>query len=171
MVKQGKGLVYSSSSCRMRGKMARCRTFRLPEKKWLYLRIGSIIISGLVGVFIGFQKGVPQLEFNWINGFQVIVAVAGILLVLIWIQIGNPFLKWRKPSWSANPYLFSEPIQFFHFAAFQILTFGISILVTLLFNNNSSAAPLAAFFISTGFGVWIGVRLCMVIIRKKMEDN
>ena len=49
------------------------------------------------------------------------------MLFVIGIQRVNPWSAptWRYPSWSINPFMLREPLQFFHFASFTFIAVGI----------------------------------------------
>jgi len=137
---------------------------------WLWVRVAIVAIGGISGFSFASPEAVAQSNLNWGACVLIFLVVPFGLLFVIGIQAFNPMsaTTWRRPSWYINPFLFSEPLQFFHFGAFYFIAGGLVGVATLPFRG-FSAAPLAFSLISVGLGMWLGVQLCMITFRKKME--
>lgn len=142
-----------------------------PGTTWLYIRITIVAIGTISGILYALSSSIA-IHFDLLDGLLVVILVPLGLLILIAFQAVNPFAArvWREPSWLINPFLFTEPLQFFHLAAFHFLAGGIGALLIFPFKG-LYAASVAMPLLSAGIGAWIGVRLCMVVFRKKMEDT
>ena len=86
------------------------------------------------------------------------------------MQVANPRSDavWIRPSWNANPFDFGQPLQFFHVGAYHFLVAGATALF-MYFSVGSSALAWAAQLALLGAGTWLGIRLCILVFRKKME--
>ncbi|HVM48374.1 MAG TPA: hypothetical protein VMU04_10120 [Candidatus Acidoferrum sp.] len=139
-------------------------------KKWLWVRIGIVALGALSGIEMTSADAVAKSNIDWLACAVLLGAVPLMLLAVIGFQARNPSSAptWRRPSWCINPFLPSEPLQFFHLAAFAFMAGGFVGVATLPFRG-VSAAPLAASLLSVGAGAWLGIHLSMKVCRKKME--
>jgi hypothetical protein len=94
------------------------------------------------------------------------------ILFVVGLQAVNPWSAsvWRRPSWCLNPFQAKEPLQFFHLGAFHFMAGGVVGLAAALFRG-PAGVPLAVSLIAIGCGIWLGVRLCMVVFRRKMQTD
>ena len=92
------------------------------------------------------------------------------LTIVLAIQALNPFSKvtWHRPSWSANPFTFGDPIQLFHLTGFICLAQGIVTTVRGLLSPEGLFVEAAVPAI-IGFSVLIGVKIMPVIFKLKFE--
>jgi len=141
----------------------------LKPNKWFVLRlfiIGFFASGGLsfpnpddpIPWFI-----VPFPFFGFFFGFFIQAWVG--------ISLGGIRYVWRKPSWYANPFTKTQPLQFFHMGAFCFMALGV---VALIFGSWGSwkwrqGAPLPFFPLSGGLGIWAFVRVFCLVFRKKMD--
>ena len=100
-----------------------------------------------------------------------VVSLFGIvgLLFVIGIQASNPLSakSWRYPSWSANPFSLSEPLQFFHLAGYFFLAMVLGRVAQLVVTGESVGFELL-FPVAFGSGCIVGVHVCTMVFRKKM---
>jgi hypothetical protein len=136
--------------------------------RWRMVRVAVMSLGFLGGTLANPVPAPPE-------GFSAPLLVGafffGIIgvLFLIGIQRGNPHcaLIWRYPSWSINPFLFREPLQFFHLGGFFFLSSGAGILLHFLFLGWAfwfSALVMPVF----GAGILCGVYACTRLYRGKM---
>jgi len=92
-----------------------------------------------------------------ILGVIFIFGVVGMLFV-VGIQAVNPRSAsvWRYPSWSINPFLLKEPLQFFHFGGYYFLALGVGVLVRHLVTPHT-IGPDSFFLLSLALGMLAGV--------------
>lgn len=93
------------------------------------------------------------------------------ILFVVGLQAANPLSApvWRRPSWSLNPFQPKEPLQFFHLGAFHSMAGWVVGLAAAVFRG-PAGVPLALSLISIGCGIWLGVRLCMIVFKRKMQS-
>ena len=108
------------------------------------------------------------------SAFYFIASIFGpiALPLVLSLQVANPRTraKLRRPSWSLNPFDLKEPLQHVHLETFEFLAIGFGALLAFPFRG-FSAVSLAIGLTLFSVSVWVGIRLCMVIFRKKMEDE
>ncbi|MFB3897675.1 MAG: hypothetical protein ACE14V_15390 [bacterium] len=144
------------------------------SNKYLILRLillgTSVCFAGIQGFTqknldqaVGESTGMSFPEF----AFMLIGTAIGLLIVM-WIQSINRYSapQWDKPSWSNNPFNPKQPIQFFHMGAWLFMASGLSLFIfhflrSNLFSNYSIS------LMTVGLGVWLGVRLSVLILKKK----
>lgn len=124
------------------------------------------------GLSITSPEIVESSNVNWVACLLIFLFGPLAILFLVGIQAINPYSAkvWCKPSWDINPFLFRQPLQFFHLGAYHFIAGGIVGCLTL-FYRDKEAAPLAVSLLSVGVGVWLGVQLCVFIFRKKMRGS
>jgi len=135
---------------------------------WLIVRFSIIGLSvfqgGLSSEVTAPSEGVSPALLATVFGLSAI----GMLLV-IGIQRINPrsSREWRYPSWSINPFLLREPLQFFHLSGFYLIAVGVGSALRLLALGQSPQLSVL-FFPACGAGVLAGVHLCTLAYRGKM---
>ena len=138
--------------------------------RWRYVRLGSVIVSLALGVR-GALQGESDADFDVLAMPAILVLVPLAILVITVLESINPRVKWRRPSWLANPFsLYREPLQFFHYCAFNSLAAGVGTVLALPFGN-LSVWPYAIPSLTLGTGLWAGVWLCVLLFRRRMEDS
>ncbi|MCX2783648.1 hypothetical protein [Microbulbifer thermotolerans] len=92
------------------------------------------------------------------------------LQVVIGLQAFNPMSAktWSRPNWRLNHFNFKQPLQFFHFGGWFMLVGSIPYLPEII-EGNQECLFLAAMPASFGLGILIGVRLSVLIFRKKFS--
>ena len=60
------------------------------------------------------------------------------LLFIISIQVKNPMSdkKWGIPNWESHPFNLRQPLTFFHFGAFFLMSIGLGFLVSWPLSNS-----------------------------------
>ena len=81
------------------------------------------------------------------------------MLIVVGLQKINPRMDipWESPSWIGCPFLLTQPLQFFHFGAWYLMSVGIGSMIFGL-----SRTPMSWFWelpLSSGAGMWTGVWL------------
>lgn len=140
--------------------------------KWNYVRLCLVAFGTLQGFFYvdPDKVGVFPLEFT-----QLLVIFLFIPFALN-IVLGLQFLNkqsakiWKSPSWFLNPFNFKQPLQFFHFAAFFSISFGLSALISLVWKG-SNCIYQAALPLSIGVGLLIGIHCALLIFKNKIESS
>lgn len=92
------------------------------------------------------------------------------LLFVVDIQRLNPLSAqvWRYPRWDINPFLFSEPLQFFHLAGYAALAGAFGTILHEIFVTGRLGQNSRIEFV-IGSGLLAGVYACTFIFRRKME--
>ncbi len=136
---------------------------------WSIVRFALLAVAFLQGAFVSQSPVSPEEVSLWpafrLFGFGILC-----MLFVVGIQRINPFSapSWRYPSWFINPFLFREPLQFFHLAGFSMLATSAGTLVRMLF-----VEPLLWFSalssLAFGAGILGGVYACTFVYRGKME--
>ena len=93
-------------------------------KPWLIVRLVLVTLGFVQG---GLSPEVPAPP-HMASSLLLVAFGFGVLgmLFVVGIQRINPrsAAQWRYPSWAINPFLFSEPLQFFHVASFFFISGG-----------------------------------------------
>lgn len=139
------------------------------KNKWFWVRVLVVGAGAISGFSITSPETVETSNVDWTACLIMLLFTPLGLTFIIGIQALNPYSakNWRKPSWDINPFLFKEPLQFFHLGSFHFLAGGLVACTTLL-DRGKAAAPLAVSLLSIGIGVWLGVQLCMILFKNKM---
>ena len=142
----------------------------LERVNWLYVRL-AIIAIGVVSQFFASSnenQEAPEVIWTFVPvGF--IFGVVG-LQFIIGLQAFNPMSakNWLRPSWQHNPFNFKQPLQFFHFGGWFMLASSLPYLPEVIEGNQESMF-LAATLASFGLGMLLGVRLSVLIYRRKFS--
>lgn len=140
----------------------------LARVNWVYVRL-IFIVAGIVSHFVAYsndaQEAAPMM---W--QFVPVVFIFGIvgLQFIIGIQAFNPMSAkvWFRPAWRYNPFSVKQPLQFFHFGGWFMLSGSLPYIPSALEGNEESMF-LAAMPASFGLGMLFGVRLSVLIYRRK----
>ena len=137
---------------------------------WVWVRVALVAAGGLSGLTFTSAETAASSNLGWSACPVLLLACPIMILFVVGLQAANPLSApvWRRPSWSLNPFQPREPLQFFHLGAFHFMAGGVVGLVAAIFRG-PAVVPLAVSLISVGCGVWLGVRLCMVVFRRKMQ--
>lgn len=120
----------------------------------------QVILSGAPA---GFDKG--SWSFPWlIAGFSLFAIVA-----LVGMQAINPWreTQWMRPTLSARPLRFDEPLQTFYVGALCAMAVGVGYFVLGIFD--ATVRWLWELPFPIGVGMWLGVRLCVWGFPKRFE--
>jgi uncharacterized membrane protein len=131
-----------------------------------------VIVGAPSGFSIASPRSVGSSNVDWTACLVTLAFTPLAVLLLVAVQAVNPYSAkvWRKPSWQVNPFLFKDPLQFFHLAAYHFMVAGIVGCLTL-FYRGKEAAPLAVWLLSIGMGLWLGMQLSLLIFRRKLRNN
>lgn len=140
-------------------------------KTWPILRVILILAALLQGLLLDGVAPPPEDSPLPILGVIFIFGVVGMLFV-VGIQAFNPRSAsvWRYPSWSINPFLLKEPLQFFHFGGYYFLALGVGVLVRHLVTSHT-VGPDSFFLLSLALGILAGVWACTIVFRRKMSHG
>src|SRR5437867_12795738 len=107
----------------------------LPHKTWMYVRLVVVAIGAVYGPALIFSDTGAESRIDWISCIVILLFSPVALLLIVGLQSQNPLssTRWRKPSWLINPFLFEEPLQFFHLAAYHFLAAGVTACVSTPF--------------------------------------
>jgi hypothetical protein len=144
-------------------------TQRSSKSLWWVIRTSLVVLGAIVSFFVPLG---PQAKppIDWFALLLIFASCPIALVFVLGIQVMNPMSSrvWRRPSWSANPFNFSEPLQFFHFGAYAMLVQGTVLLIRL------AASPVPFYVevlipMTMGLGVLLGIQLTMLVFRRKMR--
>ena len=148
-----------------------------PGRAWLWARVAITVIGFVDGVAYPFvAPDFPVGQGVWAHVFLVVGGLLGcvlmplMLLGIIGLQVVNPASsdRWTVPSWRTNFLNFSDPLHFFHMAAFVVMACGAGMLIAAPF----SAGVFGLHAIVAGLGggsVLFGVRLCRRVYHTKFD--
>ncbi len=135
---------------------------------WLIVRLAIVALSLLDGVvsdhLVQPFEGAPAFLLLIVFGFGVVG-----MLIVVGIQRINPSSSsiWRYPSWSINPFLLREPLQFFHLGGFFFIALGTGSVLRSLYSEQSLNIALL-FLPVLGVGILVGVYTCTLVFHSKM---
>lgn len=140
---------------------------------WLLVRILLILIS-----MISARNFLPAepYAFNdpapWHIPIIITLLVAAAIPFILSIPNifrSPPSSTWHRPSWLHNPFEWDQPLLLFDLGAYCFLSGGVVCAITAFSTNPPNWAwEVPA---SIGAGMWIGVRVSMMIFRKQMEPR
>jgi hypothetical protein len=123
---------------------------------WLAIRVGLLAVAFISsGAFIA---SVPD-DFShpsWSFLPKMMALVAGGMVFVLGLQKINPSstATWDPPRWSSNPFRLADPLAFFDFSAWYLISMGLGcFLLGMLRHPRNWAWELP---ISAGIGMWIG---------------
>ncbi|OLQ72185.1 hypothetical protein BIT28_24485 [Photobacterium proteolyticum] len=101
----------------------------------------------------------------------VALASSLMLLLVIGFQAVNPFSSkvWIEPSWNINPFTLSQPLVFFHFAAWIVTVQAIVNLIVSIFLGYSYWLSLIG--VVVGLSVFAGLKMARVVFRHKFRKQ
>lgn len=134
--------------------------------RWILILIGVISAGYMTLTSEGLQQIEAGISFSQV-GFIFIFSVVAILFINT-IQVINPFSSdgWEYPSWTANPFNFNQPLQFFHLASWFFILSGLTHLIIYLIKF-VTLSKYGLFILAVGLGVRLGVWLVTVIFTGK----
>lgn len=100
---------------------------------WLCVRLAVVVFGGMSACLAPLGPAAKP-PIGWL-AMLIIFAFLSIGITFIFaLQAVNPWSSkfWSRPSWTANPFNFKQPFQFFHLAAYGSLTQGTVLLARLL---------------------------------------
>jgi hypothetical protein len=135
--------------------------------KWIFLKILTFLYLGLWKPFPSdyySKEKFPEILLIFCVGF-----ISSILLIAI--QSANPYSSshWQKPSLNSNPYNMKEPIQAFHFLSVCVLVVGAKIYFLSVYQKIGTLE--GARLLSAAIGLYLGVRLSILIFKQRLSPN
>ena len=150
---------------------------RVPEmlrtNAWFAVRVVLVLFGGLGGWAT--NEGEPSAEVYgpwWYS--LALVPITGVMIVaLLAVQAVNPWSAkvWQPPSWYANPFDFSQPLQFFHLAAWHFLAGGSVSILQAFVRTRPQLIPEALLVTAVGVGAWLGVRVSERVFKKRRPND
>lgn len=144
--------------------------------KWVFIRLALIALNAIpfpssnpVGA-----KTFSSLELSWVFLFSLgSILVLGFMAMKYGKLLGTIqgfAMQWPRPSWRKNPFTLTEPTQFFHLAAFILISQGIS---RVLVGSEVYLNPLSSgtLFLTTGVGLWAGMWLSALSLEKRKGSS
>ncbi len=136
---------------------------------FLYLLIFvSCFINSMLKPHLGLSNS--PFVLDWKKIFYPIIGFPVILPPLIWAQANASYAlkKWTIPNIDTNFINFRDPLHFFH-AASHVYSFGGIAIIIASFLNHMSDIRNGLYALAVGVGLIIGVKLCIIVCRKKYQ--
>jgi hypothetical protein len=137
---------------------------------WLWFRMIAILVVVIASCF---TPVTPRFEppISWLILLGIFAFVPIAVALVIGFQRLNPrsAMVWTRPSWSINPFNFRDLVQFFYLGALLSMTQGIIYAIRVLL----AATPYPEAFVALvmGVGVWLGVKLVMLLNPAKFSKS
>ena len=135
---------------------------------WLYIRAALLVFVAVATLFVPLgPQARPPIGWEALAIIFIFCPVA--LVFVLGLQVVNPLSakEWRHPSWNANPFNFSEPLQFFHLGAYVCLVQGVVTIARVAVSPVQfyveSLVPLAM-----AAGIFVGLQLVMRVFSSKV---
>jgi hypothetical protein len=138
---------------------------------WVWVRIVVLAVSFLTMLFgPSGSTDVPSIDGYELVAILVLSALG--LLFVIGLQAWNPrsALVWNIPSWQANPFQLSQPLQFFHLGGYFALSVGTGMILKTLIKE-WTLQPGTFMWVVFGIGLLAGVQLCVMVFRRKIKTG
>jgi uncharacterized membrane protein (DUF4010 family) len=138
---------------------------------WSAVR-GALIIAGLVQSKSMVESlGQEFRASSWSFPLEMTAICALAILFLIGIQanrVRQSAEKWQRPSWFRSPFNFKQPLQFFD--AISYYAFALAVGCTIFGLSESPISWAWELPFSVGLGLWVGVRLSLIVFRESLES-
>lgn len=140
--------------------------------KWNWFRLSVVCFGAIHGLFYIDTYQTDVFPIGFIQIFIIFLFTPFSLILIIGLQFLNKRASeiWKIPSWFLNPFNFKQPLQFFHFAAFFFVAIGVSSSISLIWKGFNCVFQ-AVLPLSIGIGLLIGIHLCLLIFKRKIEKN
>jgi len=141
--------------------------------KWRKIRI-SLYAVIFIGSFIQALLEPPSPASKFVLDWQIMALFmffpALVIPFAIFVQSGAPYVaeKWTIPTLDTKFFSFSDPLHFFHFASHCFGLAGISVITVSVFHDPSQIDQ-GVTYILFSLGLFLGVKLCIKICRRKYE--
>ena len=136
---------------------------------WLCVRLAVVVFGG-VSACLAPLGPAAKPPIGWLATLIIFAFLSIVITFIFAIQAVNPWSSktWSRPSWTANPFNFKQPFQFFHLAAYASLTQGTVPLARLLILRYPFYVEVLLPMVM-GSGVLLGLQIAMLVFRSKME--
>ena len=138
---------------------------------WVWLRVVAILLVSIGACITPLEpRFKPPLDWLTLLGIFCIYPCCAVLV--IGFQRLNPRSAkgWNRPSWSANPFNFRDPIQFFYLGAFLSLAEGI-VAPLRVFVASVPLYPEAFVPLTMSIGIWLGVKMVVLLNPAKFNQR
>lgn len=106
-------------------------------------------------------------------GALIVILLFTPVALLVVFRLASVALKsqpWCSPSWSLNPFNFSQPLQFFHMGAIATLAYGAVALFRLVVSSKSFYGEALVPF-ALGIGVLVGIKLHALMFKGNLHSG
>jgi hypothetical protein len=127
------------------------------DRRWLFARLGLCLVGVIQSPFLMDSMPDDFSKSSWPFFVEMWAMVSVGILIVVGFQKINPKMDtpWEAPSWTRCPFVLKQPLQFFHFGAWYLMSAEIGSLIFGL-----SKTPTNWFWelpLSSGAGMWTGV--------------
>lgn len=136
---------------------------------WLYGNVAIIMLGALLSPL--FMRSIESSEDKPTLIFVLIIALFGMSgsLLSAWMRDSSmpKDLKWNTPSLRYNPFMGSEPLVQYQISAYVFISLGAGSAVVGMLETPENwmwVLPM-----SLGIGIWLGLKLSMVMFRKRLR--
>lgn len=142
----------------------------LERVNWLFVRLTIIAVAVVLALFSPANESQETPDVAWVSVPVVFIFAVVSMQFVIGIQAFNSMSakKWIRPGWRSNPFNLKQPLQFFHFAGWFMLASSLSYLPAG-FGGTHDSMVLVAMPASFGLGTLMGVKLSVLVYRRKFD--
>jgi hypothetical protein len=142
----------------------------LERVNWLFIRLAIISVVVVLTLLSPANEFQETPDIAWVSVPLVFFFAVVSMQFVIGIQAFNSMSakKWLRPGWRSNPFNFKQPLQFFYFAGWLMLASSLSYL-PVGFGDTQDSMVLVAMPASFGFGILMGVKLSVLVYRRKFD--
>jgi hypothetical protein len=144
--------------------------------KWVFIRLALIALNAIP---FSSSHAIVGRTLSWFELSAVFffcsgaIPVMGLMVMMygrLSGQIKGLAVQWSRPAWRKSPFTLTEPTQFFHLAAFILMSQGISqvIVGSEVYLNPPSNGT---FFLTAGVGLWAGIWLSALSFEKRKGSS
>ena len=138
---------------------------------WKIVRILFIAFWVVAGLGNGLQQrplAVAHLVFFLILG----ALQTRFLLIRSYKKLPDSVV-WLKPSWTLNPFLLNQPLQFFHLFGYSIVLFSLSSFIRKTIELHSLPPDIPVEFLAGawGLGILLGIQWSLYSFRTKFKNH
>lgn len=139
--------------------------------RWTLVRVILIAVGAVFGTTLWRNRPISDAPLDLSFLLLIIFGTPSAVLFVVGLQALNPrsATVWRPMSWSINPFLFKEPLQFFHAGAFHFMAGGLMACLPVLWGSRTIPAQ-GVFILVIGVMTWASLYLCTRVFRRKMES-
>lgn len=137
------------------------------NNRWFWGQIGILFLGFLSGLIVvpghpDFMNPAPLSFIAEVSGFMAF----GVIFA---VSLNRSTEKWSRLTWSSRPFDRDQPLVFFDFGSYCLLAHGAGSAIKGLLSTPASWSWEIP--VSGAVGVWLGVRLCMLIFKSRIESG